>query len=157
MPLEIKQFGIDSYDSILALWKRCEGIGLSDADSRESIREYLERNPGMSFIATSGGAVIGAVLAGHDGRRGYIHHLAVHPDQRRQGLARQLIDCCMAVLAGAGIQKCHIFIFNDNSDGIEFWKSIGWIHRSDISVISKNIEPSAGADAKERRALPARQ
>ena len=68
MPLEIKQFGIDSYDSILALWKRCEGIGLSDADSRESIREYLERNPGMSFIATSGGAVIGGVLAGHDGR-----------------------------------------------------------------------------------------
>ena len=157
MTHEVKQFGIDSYNGILALWEQCHGIGLSDADSRESIQAYLERNPGMSFIATSGGAVIGAVLAGHDGRRGYIHHLAVHHDHRRQGLARQLIECCMEVLADAGIQKCHIFIFNDNSDGIEFWKSIGWIHRSDISVISRNIEPSTDADVKGGRTLPERK
>jgi putative acetyltransferase len=137
MTIEINPFGIDSYDPVFALWKQCEGVGLSDSDSRECIRAYLDRNPGMSFLVTSGDSVVGAVLAGHDGRRGYINHLAVHPDHRRQGLARKLVARCMAELAGAGIPKCHVFIFNDNSGGIEFWKSIGWVQRSDIGVLSK--------------------
>jgi ribosomal protein S18 acetylase RimI-like enzyme len=119
---------------------------LTDADSRESIQAYFERNPGMSFLTKSDDTVIGAVLAGHDGRRGYIHHLAVHPNHRRQGLARQLVDHCLAALANAGIQKCHLFIFNNNTNGMEFWKSIGWVYRSDIGVFSKVIEPKLVPD-----------
>jgi putative acetyltransferase len=145
MKSAISPFTIEWYDSAIALWRQCEGVGLSSADSREGIRSYLERNPGMSFVATSGGSVVGAVLAGHDGRRGYIHHLAVHPDCRRKGLGRRLVDRCLAVLAGAGVRKCHIFIFNENTDGIKFWKSLGWVQRSDISVISKSFEPRDGA------------
>ena len=141
MRIDILQFDIEFYDEVFALWQQCEGLGLSDADSRQNIQSYLDRNPGMSFVALSHGKVVGAVLAGHDGRRGYIHHLAVHPHYRRKGLARQLVERCLAVLADSGIQKCHLFIFNNNTDGIEFWKRIGWIHRSDISVVSKNIGP----------------
>ena len=88
MNIAISPFTIELYDSVLALWQKCEGVGLSDADSREGIQSYLDRNPWMSFVATVDGSVVGAILAGHDGRRGYIHHLAVHPDHRRQGLAR---------------------------------------------------------------------
>jgi len=124
------------------LWQQCEGIGLSSADTQESIQTYLERNPGMSFIASSDRKVIGAVLAGHDGRRGYIHHLAVHPDHRRKSLARQLVERCLAAMAAVGIHKCHIFIFNNNFDGVEFWKNIDWVHRSDINVMSITIEPA---------------
>ncbi len=120
MNIVISRFGIDQYDSVLALWQQCEGVGLSSADSRECIRSYLERNPGMSFAATKDGSVVGAVLGGHDGRRGLIHHHSVHPGFRRQGLARQLVDKCVRALKNAGIRKCHIFIFNDNIDGIEF-------------------------------------
>lgn len=139
MNVTISQLSIVSYGDILSLWQQCEGVGLSDADSRENIQSYLDRNPGMSFIATSDGRVIGTVLGGHDGRRGYIHHLAVHPDCRRQGIGRQLAERCLQVLGDEGIQKCHIFIFNNNAGGIAFWKSMGWTHRKDISVISKTI------------------
>jgi len=141
MTFDISPFRIEFYDQVFALWQQCEGIGLSEADAREHIQTYLERNPGMSFIATSGNAVIGAVLCGHDGRRGFIHHLAVHSAYRRQGLARQLIERCLAELAEVGIQKCHIFILNTNSQGIEFWRRTGWFLRTDISLMSKNIEP----------------
>ena len=140
MNTQISPFSIDSYEDVLVLWQQCEGVGLSDADSRESVETYLNRNPGMSFVATGDGKVVGAILAGHDGRRGYIHHLAVHPSCRRQGLGRQLVDRAIAVLASAGIQKAHIFIFNSNADGITFWQSVGWTPRSDISIISKTIK-----------------
>jgi ribosomal protein S18 acetylase RimI-like enzyme len=135
----IESFDITLYDEVLALWKRCEGVGLSDADSKEAIRMYLERNPGMSFVAKAGGKVVGAILAGHDGRRGYIHHLAVDGGGRRQGIARQLVEKCLGVLKASGIQKTHIFIFRSNESGIAFWKSLGWTYRTDISVVSKTI------------------
>ena len=144
MKTDISQFTIESYDDVFALWKQCEGIGLSDADSRERIQVYLDRNPGMSFLASCGGKVIGAILAGHDGRRGYIHHLAVAPSCRRKGLGRKLVNRCLEALAESGIQKYHIFIFNNNADGIAFWKAMGWTPRSDIGVISKTIDPDTG-------------
>jgi ribosomal protein S18 acetylase RimI-like enzyme len=139
MKITISPFTIESYDDILALWQQCGGIGLSEADSRDNIRSYLERNPGMSFVAMDYGRIVGAILAGYDGRRGYIHHLAVHPDHRRQGVGRQLAEHCLQKLKKAGIQKGHIFIFNNNTDGITFWKSVGWTYRADISVMSKTI------------------
>lgn len=142
MDTEITTFSIDLYDDVLALWQQCEGVGLSDADSRDSIQAYLTRNPGMSFVAIADSKVVGAILAGHDGRRGYIHHLAVHPSCRRHGLGRKLVDRAISVLRSAGIQKAHIFIFNSNADGIAFWESVGWTPRNDIGVISKTIEPS---------------
>ena len=140
--ISISRFDIGDYDDVLALWQQCEGVGLSDADSRESIRAYLDRNPGSSFVATVDGKVVGAVLGGHDGRRGYIHHLAVLPEFRRQGIARKLADHSLDALAAAGIRKCHIFIFNDNAKGIAFWKSAEWTPRADIGVISKTVEPT---------------
>ena len=146
MNTEITTFKIDSYRDVLSLWQHCEGVGLSDADARDNILAYLNRNPGMSFIAATDGKVVGAILAGHDGRRGYIHHLAVHPSCRRQGFGRQLVDRAISVLRSTGIQKVHIFIFNTNTDGIAFWKSVGWIPRNDIGVISKTIEHLTGAE-----------
>ena len=150
MNIEIQPFTMDAYNRVVALWQHCEGVGLSEADSGTSIQAYLSRNPGMSFIATADGEVVGAVLCGHDGRRGYIHHLAVHPQWRRRSLGRRLVERCLGALQRAGIQKCHIFIFNQNEDGIAFWKSVGWTPRSDISVISKNIEPSGCRKGRER-------
>ena len=147
MKADISPFTIDSYGTVHALWEQCEGVGLhDDCDSREGIQSYLRRNPGMSFIATVEGEAVGAVLGGHDGRRGYIHHLAVRPDCHRQGLGRRLVDRCLDALRSAGIRKCHIFIFNTNAEGIAFWKTVGWTVRTDIHVISKDIEPDAGGE-----------
>ena len=137
MNVKIKDFTIDSYEDVFALWQQCEGVGLGESDSKDNILLFLNRNPGMSFLAETENKLVGAVLAGHDGRRGYIHHLAVLPDHRKMGIGRMLVDNCLKVLKKAGILKCHIFIFNDNVNGQKFWKSIGWTHRNDICVISK--------------------
>lgn len=142
MALKIRPFEIQDYDAVLSLWRQCDGIGLSDADAPERIQTYLHRNPVMSFVALLGGRVVGAVLAGHDGRRGYIHHLAVHPDARRQGVGRKLVDHCLCALAADGIEKCHLFIFNHNGQGLAFWDRLGWRKRSDLSIVSKHIDPS---------------
>ena len=140
MNLVISPFSLDAYENVMILWKESEGIGLSGADSQESIRSYVERNPNMSLVAKDvNGTLIGAVLCGHDGRRGYIHHLAVRSDYRRQGIGRKLVEEVLSRLQAVGIQKCHLFIINDNVSGIEFWKSLGWIPRTDIGVISKDI------------------
>ena len=139
MSITISRFTINAYDEVISLWKDCEGIGFSDADSKENIQKQLERNPGMSFVAYDNSKLVGAVLCGHDGRRGYIHHLGVYQDYRRQGIARSLIIKCLSMLASVGIQKCHTFVFNNNTDGVNFWESIGWSQRMDISVLSKMI------------------
>jgi ribosomal protein S18 acetylase RimI-like enzyme len=94
----------------------------------------------LSFITQVDGVLAGAVLCGHDGRRGYIHHLAVHPQFRRLGIGAQLVDQCLNALREAHIQKCHLFIFNSNENGIAFWKAVGWTPRSDIRITSKSIE-----------------
>src|SRR4030042_2473424 len=123
MNLAISPFTLDAYEQVMTLWKESEGIGLSGADSKENIRSYLERNPNMSLAAKdANGTLVGAVLCGHDGRRGYIHHLAVRSDCRRQGIGRTLVEECLSPLEAAGIQKCHLFIIHDNVSGFEFWQ-----------------------------------
>jgi ribosomal protein S18 acetylase RimI-like enzyme len=136
MDITVAEFTIDAYEKVYSLWENCDGIGLSSADSRPSIQIYLERNPGLSLIAYDGQTVVGTILCGHDGRRGYIHHLAVLSAYRRQGIGRLLVDKSLAALQSCGIQKCHLFIYHDNTDGIEFWESIGWTYRRDIGVVS---------------------
>jgi len=146
MSHSIRPLTIERYDEILALWKRCEGVGLSAADSREAIAFYLQRNPGMSFIAesSSNDSIIATILAGHDGRRGYIHHLAVVPTHRRRRLARELVKRSLESLHRAGIHKCHLFIMEENTTGIAFWKSVDWELRNDIKIMSIQLEPESG-------------
>jgi ribosomal protein S18 acetylase RimI-like enzyme len=138
--VDLTPMSIDQYDEVLALWKRCPGVGLSGADAREPIAGYLQRNPGMSFVAIAHGRIVGAILGGHDGRRGYIHHLAVDAPFRRLGIGRQLVDNCLSKLEEAGIQKCHLFIFHENREGIAFWEANAWTLRRDILVMSRNLE-----------------
>ena len=130
---------IKDYEAVTALWRSTEGIGLSEADSRDNIRSYLERNPGLSSVARQGGEVVGALLCGHDGRRGFLHHLAVQEEHRRLGLGRMLVEMSLRHLAQAGIMKCHLFVFQENEAAKGFWQKLGWNRRLDIGIMSKNI------------------
>ena len=102
--ITVAEFTIDAYEQVYSLWENCDGIGLSSADSRPRIQIYLERNPGLSLIAHERQRVVGTILCGHDGRRGYIHHLAVLSAYRRQGIGRLLVDKSLATLQSLGIQ-----------------------------------------------------
>jgi len=135
----IRYFSIEDYLRVFALWQATEGMGLSEADSEENIRRYLERNPGLSFVALDIDRIVGAVLCGHDGRRGLLHHLAVDKSYRRQGIAQILAQKCQDALKAAGIEKCHLFVYIDNIEAQIFWEKIGWDLRKDIVIMSKVI------------------
>jgi len=134
-PINVMQF--DDYDEVLALWQRCEGVGITPSDSREAVQTFLDRNPGLCFVARQDGQIIGAVLCGHDGRRGYMYHLAVAPEHRKKGIGRAIVDACLAELASAGIQKSTIFVYGHNGTGQHFWRGTGWKDRADLVVLQK--------------------
>jgi N-acetylglutamate synthase len=139
MNIEIKEMLIEDYERVFGLWQSMEGIGLSQADSRDSISRYLACNPGMSFCAWEGDVLVGAVLCGQDSRRGYLHHLAVEHQYRHSGIGRALVDRCLTALREAGISKCHLFVFQDNPAAIAFWQRCGWIQRTDLVIMSKTL------------------
>ena len=140
MKILIEPMTMDHYDEVIALWKKSENVGLSSADEREKIKAYLDRNPGMSFVANENGVIVGAALCGHDGRRGYLHHLAVADSHQKKGVGRELAEKCIESLRSAGIEKCHLFVFHRNKDGKAFWEKIGWTPRNDIQVVSKELK-----------------
>ena len=131
---------MDDYPAAMALWKTTPGIGLSAADEVETMRAYLLRNPGMSQCAFAGETLIGTVLAGHDGRRGYLHHLCVRDDFRGRGIGRMLITRALETLHAQGLEKAHAFLFSDNETGRKFWERVGWTWRTDIGVVSATVE-----------------
>ncbi len=109
---------------------------LRDADSCEGIDKYLKRNPGLSFVAEQQGKVVGTIMAGHDGHRGFVQHLAVAAACRKQGIGSELVSRCMNALKEEGIQKSHLMLLVDNEVGKRFWKRLGWEFRTDIELHS---------------------
>ena len=128
----IRPMQISDYDALIQLMQATPGISLRDADSREATERYLTRNPDLSFIAEQDGQLIGCVMCGHDGRRGYLQHLSVLPEYRRQGVANQLVEHSLAQLELLGIYKTHIDVFRSNDLAQSYWESQGWQLRTDI-------------------------
>ncbi len=119
----------------LTLYRGCPGVGLSSGDTAPEIARFLARNPDCSAVVeTPAGSVVGAALCGHDGRRGFLYHLAVHPDERGHGLGRALVAHCAAALRAARIARVSIHVFANNVDGAEFWQKLGWRVRTDLAV-----------------------
>ncbi len=139
MAVSIRKMIADDYPGAIQLWQSLPGLGLSSADQQDAIARFLEKNPSTCFIALDGEKVIGTVLGGSDGRRGYLYHLAVQEEYQRLGLGRQLSEACIAALKSEGLQKCHIFVISSNLEGLRFWERLGWILRQDILVMSKDL------------------
>lgn len=114
------------FEMVTALWADMDGVELAEGDDRESIEAYLRRNPRLSRVAEVAGKVVGAVLCGHDGRRGLIYHLAVAADHRTGGIGRRLVEECCGGLRACGIQRAIILVADDNKAGEAFWTRIGF-------------------------------
>ncbi|MNI06785.1 Acetyltransferase YpeA [compost metagenome] len=135
---EIREMTIDDYELSIGLWRRTEGMALSEADSKESIHGYLNRNTGMSFVCADRGQILGTILCGHDGRRGYMYHVAVDPEYRGQAIGKKLVLSSLEKLRLEGISKCHLMVLADNEIGNEFWTRTGWIRRDGILLYSSD-------------------
>ncbi|WP_390520930.1 GNAT family N-acetyltransferase [Vibrio fortis] len=129
---------ISDYQQVMNLWSETEGMQLREADSEENIGKYLERNPNLSFVALQGEQIVGAILVGTDGRRGYIQHLAVSKACRGKGLGAKLISNAVDALSSIGIAKTHLFVINDNLNAQAFYENIGWHPRDEIRMFSFN-------------------
>ena len=132
--MTIRVMTLDDYDRVYALWMSCKNMGFNNLDdSREGIAKYLARNPSTSFVAEEDGRIAGVILAGHDGRRGFIHHAAVAEDCRRRGVGAALVDHALAALRAEGIHKVALLVFNRNEAGNAFWESRGFTARGDVT------------------------
>jgi ribosomal-protein-serine acetyltransferase len=126
----------DDLPAALALWNRSEGVGMHADETPTMLAAYLARNPGLSAVALAlGGELLGALLAGHDGRRGLLYHLAVEPAHRKHGLGRRLVAHSLAGLRTAGIVKASILVYAHNERGRAFWEKLGWQAREDLRLL----------------------
>lgn len=136
----IRLMRAEDYEDVLALWKETEGIGLSDVnDTYDGIRKYLERNPSTCFVATVNGCLAGAILCGHDGRRGFIYHAAVKAGLRGRGIGSALVDAALDALKKEGITKAALVAFAANESGNRFWEARGFTRREDIIYRNKSL------------------
>ena len=134
--VQIEELTIALWPQVLSLMGSTPGICVRDADTAERVAAYLARNPGMSFVALHEGRVVGCAMCGHDGRRGYLHHVVVEPAHRRAGVATALVERCLGRLDEAGIAKCHLDVLVTNEAGKAFWARRGWKRRDDVQKFS---------------------
>lgn len=136
----IRKMQITDYDKVYALWMSCSGMGLNNLDdSREGIDKFIKRNPETCLGAEIEAELVGVIMVGHDGRRGYIYHTAVNPLYRKQGIARQLVEAAMKALEQCGINKCALVVFDRNEVGNAFWERMGFIVREDLVYRNRAI------------------
>jgi ribosomal protein S18 acetylase RimI-like enzyme len=139
--IKTREFSVSDYDAALELWQRVEGLEIAEGDDRESVAHFLARNPGLSRVASDGSAIVGVALCGHDGRRGYIYHLAVDPVYREGGLGKRLLDECLAGLRRVGLKRALILVASDNVRGRKFWERCGWEEVPGPIVMGIDLKP----------------
>jgi ribosomal protein S18 acetylase RimI-like enzyme len=139
MSIEILPMAVEDFEAVTTLWNGMEGVGLNESDDPLQLRAFLDRNPGLSLVARDGSRLVGAVMCGHDGRRGFLYHLAVLPEYRNHGLGRAMVERCLDALGSLGLLKCNILVYVDNLSGDQFWKRGGWFDRSELKLMQHDI------------------
>ena len=136
----IRLMTIEDYEQVYQLWLSCSGMGLNNLDdSKDGIAKYLDRNPDTCFVAEKSDEIIGVIISGHDGRRGFIYHTAVNPEYRNQGIAKMLVEAAMDALKANGINKVALVVFDRDKDGNAFWEKVGFTVREDLVYRNKTI------------------
>lgn len=130
----IREMKTKDYAKVRSLWMTIHGFGIrSIDDSKEGVERFLRRNPSTSVVAEHHGQIVGAILCGHDGRRGCFYHVCVHEDYRKQGIGKAMAVFAMKALQKEQINKVSLIAFKENAVGNHFWKSVGWTFRGDLN------------------------
>ena len=133
MSIIIREMTMD-YDRVYKLWTEIQGFGIrSIDDSKEGVERFLRRNPTTSVVAEQNGRIVGAILCGHDGRRGCFYHVCVAGDYRKHGVGHRMVQYCMRALKDEGINKVSLIAFKSNAVGNAFWNGVGWTKREDLN------------------------
>ena len=145
--MTIRKMTINDYEQVYSLWLSTPNMGLNNLDdSKDGIAKYLARNPNTCFVAERNGNIIGVILSGHDGRRGFIYHAAVAQSEQRQGIGATLVSEAMSALEREGINKTALLVMAKNESGNVFWEKQGFSPRSDLVYRNKVIKESVIID-----------
>jgi len=138
--MNIRVMTTNDYERVYSLWLSTPNMGLNNLDdSKDGIVKYLTRNPRTCFVAEESGNIIGVILSGHDGRRGFIYHLAVAQSEHRQGIGSALVGAAMSALEREGINKVALVVYDENGKGNAFWEKLGFSLRNDLIYRNKAI------------------
>jgi len=138
--ITIRVMEMSDYNKIYNLWCSIKGLGIRSVDdSEENIVRFIQRNPTTSFVAEMGDDIIGALMCGHDGRRGCFYHVCVSEEYRNHGIATQMANLALDALKAEGINKVNLMAFKDNETGNKFWQSLSWKVRDDVNLYEFNL------------------
>ena len=145
--MTIREMVTSDYEKVYDLWIHTTGMGLNNLDdSEEGIAKFLKRNPSTCFVAEQEGKIIGVILAGHDGRRGFIYHTTVNQEYRKQGIGKELADHALDALEKEGSHKVALVVFDRNQLGNAFWENQGFTIRNDLVYRNKSIHEMVRID-----------
>jgi len=137
----VRAFQPSDIPAVRELWTATDGLGFGPGDAPAELEAFLARNPDLSPVAVSDEGIVGALLCGNDGRRGYLYRLAVAEPHRRRGLAAQLVRYSLDGLRAAGIPRALLFVLADNAPARAFWRSIGGRARGELDMYSIDVAP----------------
>lgn len=141
--MDIRKMTINDYEDVYELWTNTSAMGMrSIDDSKEGIEKYLDRNPETCFVAEVENEIVGIILSGHDGRRGYIYHTSVKEATRKHGAGKALVNAAMEALRKEGINKVALVAFSTNELGNSFWEAQGFEERKDLVYRNKSLNKS---------------
>jgi len=139
MSIVIRRMEVSDVPASIELWKNMKGLAIRGSDNIRDLSEHVKMNRMHNFVAISNGQLIGTVLGGFDGRRGYIYHLAVHENFRRKNTGKELMERCFQSFKQLNVSKCHMMVLKDNTEAMEFYSKIGCELRTDLVVYSKTL------------------
>jgi ribosomal protein S18 acetylase RimI-like enzyme len=137
--IRLRVLHADDHASCLALWTLCDGVAVRMWEDATALERLIDRNPSMSWAAEYMGRLVGTVLCGHDGWRGWLYHVAVDPAWRRRGIATALVSRAQAELAKANVRRVHALMLSGKRDAMQFWAAAGWRLREDLSLVSFDL------------------
>lgn len=133
--MKIEKFKIEYYDEVVELWRKA-GIEIVSSDTIDEVTRVLNRNPDLFLIGKLHEKVISVVIGAFDGRRGYVHHLAVDPDYQKMGFGKTIMDALIEQFRTKNIQKVHLFIEKSKKSVVKFYSNLGWDVREDLIMMS---------------------
>lgn len=124
--VSVRRFEPADEQGVVALWTEVFADDPPWNEPRAMLARKLARDPALVFVAITGERVVGAVLGGYDGVRGWVYHLAVLPTERRRGIATRLMRVVEAALVDLGCPKLNLQVRATNAAVIGFYRSLGY-------------------------------
>lgn len=131
-PIVLDSIRETDYPKLIKLWEAAGNIEVRQTDTPEVLARFLYRNPTCSYAAYAGSRLIGAILAGHDGWRGHLYHMAVKPDYRERGIGTRLVNAAVSAIKSEDIQKIHCLVKRDNLIAQQFWDACSFELREEL-------------------------